>query len=64
MNKEAVENKGRGPCPHKAGYMMRDGNLVCYDCGEPSPSKGWRANVYGVNPGAGDKLRASVAANK
>lgn len=34
-------------CEHK-GYVMRDGDLVCKQCGEPSPSKKWRTNVYGI----------------
>lgn len=43
MPKTEAESK----CPHK-GYLMKDGALVCAECGEPSPSETWRANVYGV----------------
>ena len=35
-------------CEHKAGYYLKDGELRCVDCGEPSHSAKWRANVYGI----------------
>lgn len=34
-------------CKH-AGYLMRDGALVCAQCGTPSESPKWRANVFGA----------------
>ncbi len=33
-------------CKHRA-YSLKDGQLVCQQCGEPSPSVRWKANVYG-----------------
>lgn len=41
-------------CPH-TGYLMKDGELVCAECGEPSPSEKWRTNVYGANTEARGK---------
>lgn len=35
-------------CKHP-GYLIVDGVLSCVECGQPSPSQKWRANVYGVN---------------
>jgi hypothetical protein len=35
-------------CQHK-GYLMRGGELVCAECGEPSSSITWRQNVYGAS---------------
>lgn len=36
-----------GCTPTHAAYTLRDGQLVCATCGEPSPSKKWRQNVFG-----------------
>lgn len=33
-------------CSHPA-YLIIDGELLCSECREPSPSKIWRAQVYG-----------------
>lgn len=33
---------------HKcSAFLMKDGDLVCSGCGQPSKSLKWRANVYG-----------------
>lgn len=37
----------KAKCLHK-GFLIRDGELVCAECGEPSPSEKWRQNVYGA----------------
>lgn len=33
-------------CQHP-GYVITRGELVCSECGEPSPSKTWQDNAYG-----------------
>ncbi|MEK7765268.1 MAG: hypothetical protein AAB368_03425 [bacterium] len=46
----------KGNCKH-FGYLLKDGKLICADCGEPSPSEKWRDNVFGANAKQGKGKR-------
>lgn len=43
-----IEKKEKSETCKHSGYLMKDGELVCSGCGEPSPSPLWRRNVFGA----------------